>query len=305
MPSSIRAAVDEFFLFGYVRAPGTIAATTSGQLASQPPCFSGPGLGLEARTRTGLPRAPAAPIGPAERAWETMREKSATRLSAVTRSRMVSDVPLGVFLSGGLDSTLVAAMTAAHSSEPLRRSPSAMRRRGRVNETTAAAAARPPSGSPSRGPDRRRRRPRARRRACSPGLTSRWPTARSWRCTRCHAFARERIKVAIGGEGADELFGGYRRYRGDPGRACSRRAERPARARAGASPPAAARGASRPPGGSPGAVGPGAAPDQLGHRAAAGLAHADLWRAPRGRRRRSLGPGRVGGGSAIRRRSDA
>lgn len=42
------------------------------------------------------------------------------RLNQAVQSRMVSDVPLGAFLSGGFDSTAVAAVMQAQSSEPIR-----------------------------------------------------------------------------------------------------------------------------------------------------------------------------------------
>ncbi|PVY70823.1 asparagine synthase (glutamine-hydrolysing) [Tamilnaduibacter salinus] len=42
------------------------------------------------------------------------------RLNESVNSRMVSDVPLGAFLSGGYDSTIVAALMQAQSEEPIR-----------------------------------------------------------------------------------------------------------------------------------------------------------------------------------------
>jgi len=41
------------------------------------------------------------------------------KLDAAVERQMISDVPLGVFLSGGLDSSIVAAIAARHSSRPL------------------------------------------------------------------------------------------------------------------------------------------------------------------------------------------
>lgn len=55
-----------------------------------------------------------------DRGQHAYREEVRGLLEDSVRRRLVSDVPLGVFLSGGVDSTLLAALAAKASSEPLR-----------------------------------------------------------------------------------------------------------------------------------------------------------------------------------------
>lgn len=48
--------------------------------------------------------------------WEESKKKLIVLLDEATQKRLVSDVPLGVFLSGGLDSSSIVAMMARHRS---------------------------------------------------------------------------------------------------------------------------------------------------------------------------------------------
>ena len=107
------SAVDHFFVHGYSAGEETLLR---GVRQLEPGHLlvwrrAGP---VELR-RYWTPPAPtagaAAPIG--ELVAETGR-----LLDASVRSRMIADVPLGVFLSGGVDPTLVAALAARASTTP-------------------------------------------------------------------------------------------------------------------------------------------------------------------------------------------
>jgi len=52
--------------------------------------------------------------------YEECRERIIDLLDEAVRLRLISDVPLGAFLSGGVDSSAVVAMMARHSTEPVR-----------------------------------------------------------------------------------------------------------------------------------------------------------------------------------------
>ncbi len=70
---------------------------------------------MSAATGTCRPRLDRGPQGARERALEVRG-----RLEAAVRSHLMSDVPLGVFLSGGLDSSVLAALMARLADEPIR-----------------------------------------------------------------------------------------------------------------------------------------------------------------------------------------
>jgi asparagine synthase (glutamine-hydrolysing) len=127
--------------------------------------------------------------------------------------RLVSDVPVGVFLSGGIDSSVVAAMASRQSTEPLQAFSIGFDDSSSLyDEVPYARAVAERYGMPHRVLTVR-----------SEDLISDlddvvWhldepcadPSAVLTLCLS--RFARQHVKVALSGLGGDEVFGGYRRH---------------------------------------------------------------------------------------------
>ncbi|MGQ0560261.1 MAG: asparagine synthase (glutamine-hydrolyzing), partial [Gemmatimonadota bacterium] len=128
------------------------------------------------------------------------------RIERAVVSRLVSDVPLGVFLSGGIDSSTVAAMAARHGALETF---SIGFREKTFDESTHARLVAKHIGSRHHerifeGSELPELVPRLAGMLDEPlGDASILPTA------LLSAFARERVTVAVGGDGGDELFAGY------------------------------------------------------------------------------------------------
>src|SRR5262245_8593339 len=198
-------AMDQFFAFGHVLAPRTIYAEVT---KLEPGCMLELGPDAEPRItrfwRFAYRPAPPAP----EREWvERFREA----FTACVKRHLQSDVPLGAFLSGGVDSSAVVAAMARGASDPVRtftigfadqafdEAPYARRvaehlrcrhteRRVELEDAATilprlAAAYDEPFADPSAIP--------------------------TWYVSR---LAREQVIVAMSGDGGDELFAGYERH---------------------------------------------------------------------------------------------
>lgn len=132
------------------------------------------------------------------------------KLRAAVRSRMVADVPLGAFLSGGVDSSTVVALMAEASNQPVK---------------TCTIGFDVPALDETDYAERIARRfgTDHRTRIVSPddfGLIDRiaghfdepFADASALPTFRVCELARETVTVALSGDGADEGFAGYRRH---------------------------------------------------------------------------------------------
>ena len=142
---------------------------------------------------------------------DALREIEA-RLSLAVRQRLIADVPLGAFLSGGVDSSLIVAMMQEHTTTPVRTFTVRFRDSEFDESTHAAAVAR------HLGTDHVEE-------TCDEadmlGIVDKLPEIFDEPHADSSAIptylvsraARRHVTVALSGDGGDELFWGYPRYR--------------------------------------------------------------------------------------------
>jgi len=201
-------ALDAFFVLGYV--PRTHGSILEG-IGQVPP---GHLLLWERGGRIEL-RPYWTPPAPVTELNESPRELAAETGRLLERSiegRLLADVPLGVFLSGGLDSTVIAAIAAQRSSHRLKTFTIGYEGADELDERPTARAMAKHIGSDHRDVVLGRRDVEARVPSLLAALDQPLADAAVVPLHAVAEFAREEVTVAIGGEGADELFGGYPRY---------------------------------------------------------------------------------------------
>lgn len=132
-------------------------------------------------------------------------------LRSAVRSRMVADVPLGAFLSGGVDSSAVVALMAEASRAAVKTCTIGFDEAGHDERSHAAVVA------GRFATDHRVRTVAADDFALIDRLVHHFDEpfadASALATYRVCELAREQVTVALSGDGADEALGGYRRYK--------------------------------------------------------------------------------------------
>ena len=197
-------AVDDFFAYGYIPDPRTIYRS----VAKLPPAHV---LLAQRGSRPRISRYWDLAFVPRQRSEAEACEELIEHLHDAVSVRLVSDVPLGAFLSGGVDSSAVVASMSSLSSEPVSCFSVEFGVRG-FDETAYARDV------------AERFHARHFVDKVDPadllslddlistydepfGDSSAIPTS------RVCAAARRHVKVALSGDGGDEQFAGYRRYK--------------------------------------------------------------------------------------------
>ncbi len=199
-------AVEEYFALGYVPEPRTIFK----QAKKLPPAHT-------LVIRRGQP------VPEPRRYWDVRftldnrcseaeaQEELMRRLAESVKLRMIAEVPLGAFLSGGVDSSAVVAVMAGQSAEPV---------------NTCSIAFDDPAFNESEFAQMVADRYKTNHfvetvRSDDFGLVDTlaklydepYADSSAIPTYRVSQLARKRVTVALSGDGGDETFGGYRRYR--------------------------------------------------------------------------------------------
>lgn len=205
LPRKLRIdALEDYLMLGYVPdpksivdgvvklPPATTLSLTKGSTSPRLTCYWQPGIGVAGLT-------------------VSRSEDLMARLEDAVKMRMVADVPLGAFLSGGVDSSAVVGLMAGL---------------GSASVETCAIGSEDPNYDES---------------GYAQLVADHFQTNHRWRLVsatdrtlidrmvdvfdepfadpsalptyRVCGLAREKVKVALSGDGGDELFAGYRRHR--------------------------------------------------------------------------------------------
>ena len=199
-------AVEDYFAFGYVPDPKTIFCSAF----KLPP---GHTVRIGRQHRIPEPRqywdVPFSPVVDAD--GDALDRELIDRLKAAVDRRLIAEVPLGAFLSGGVDSSAIVAMMGQLSTDAV---------------NTCCIAFGDPSFNESQFAQQVADRYKTRHHVSQVdpddfSLVERLPyfydepfaDSSAIPTYRVCQLARERVTVALSGDGGDENFIGYRRYR--------------------------------------------------------------------------------------------
>jgi asparagine synthase (glutamine-hydrolysing) len=211
-PSALsRRSLKKYFAYGYIPAPGTILEGVHklpggcsftldlGDPASGPRIERYWDLVLEPFQGSEIPRDP-------EGAWG---EEIRSRLDAAVRRRLVADVPVGVFLSGGVDSSAVTALASRHVPAGRLETFSIGFEEASFDESAHALRVARLFGTNHHVETLSMARASALLPEIADKLDEPMGDSSLLPAYLLSGFTRRHVKVALGGDAGDELFAGY------------------------------------------------------------------------------------------------
>jgi asparagine synthase (glutamine-hydrolysing) len=197
-PEIDRSAVRDFLFYGYIPAPKTIYRGIAKLPAGHTLTWTADGIRIE--------RYWSPPTAIVTRSAEDTVQELDALLREVVPAHTVSDVPVGVFLSGGIDSALTASYLRTPRTYTLgfdsgARSETAAARRAADHLRTLHLEMTAPLADFAEALQR------------MPALFDEpFGDSAAWSNYLIAQFARREVTVALSGEGGDEIFCGYPRY---------------------------------------------------------------------------------------------
>jgi asparagine synthase (glutamine-hydrolysing) len=199
-------AIEDYFAYGYIPDPRTVVKAVKKLPAAHT-------LTIKRGKPVGLPK-PYWDVSFVHRhkgSEADLAQELRARLTEAVKIRLMSEVPLGAFLSGGVDSSAVVATMAALSAEPVNTCS--------IGFDTAAVDETPYADRIAKQFKTKHRSRIVKADDVSlidtlvAAYDEPYADASALPTYRVCELARENVTVALSGDGGDELFAGYRRHR--------------------------------------------------------------------------------------------
>ncbi len=205
-PDLDHAAIDALLTLGFVPGPLTPLRDVFKLLPGHRIVVDGDGFRVE---RYWEYPAPAPDPGPTAQEWQQLL---LSELEDAVRVRLMSDVPLGAMLSGGLDSSLIVALMARNTTEPVKTF-SVGFADARDNELADAREVARLFGADHHELELTMTDATVDLADLVWSMDEPVADLSSLGFLALSELAARHVKVALAGQGADELFGGYRKHR--------------------------------------------------------------------------------------------
>jgi asparagine synthase (glutamine-hydrolysing) len=199
-------AIDSFLTFGFVPGPLTPLAQVRKLMPGERLIVDNAGVRTE--TYWSYPEP-----SPVEMTLDEASEGLIAGLDESVRLRLMSDVPLGAMLSGGIDSSVIVALMARHMTEPVKTFSVGFAEAGRGNELADARLVAEHFGTDHHELELSFADQTVDLAELVWFMDEPLADLSSLGFLALSQLAATEVTVALSGQGADELLGGYRKHR--------------------------------------------------------------------------------------------